>query len=430
MSESTPLKPTAPLAGVAWDAENPGHHRIEVDRFFDPEVFSAELDRMWPNVWQIACSVDHVREPGDFYEHRCGPLSVLIVRGDDGQLRAFQNVCRHRGNLLCQGSGQGLSEIRCGFHNWSWTLGGELREVPSRRGFGPLRNDDFPLLPAQVDTWGPLVFVNLDLEAGPLADWLEGVPADIAWADIDDFWCGVTTTTPVSCNWKVVSEGFSESYHVQGLHPEMISSFDDVHAPQHLWDRHAVSYQLYGVASPRLGEVSNQAVWESFCLTQGRRLGLAVDQICPIPDAEQPAFEQLSAAIREHHRSRDVDLDRFDDGQIMRLNQYNLFPNATVLVSGDSLNVLVARPGDEVDRAELFTLHFDRLAPGANSGKRPTDITNPLDAERLGLVFNQDIRAMSALQRGMSQPGFTHAVVSSEERRIVNSHRVMTTFLT
>lgn len=418
------------VSGVAWNEADPYHRRLPVDRFLDSGVFDAEMARMWPRVWQVACSVDHVRLPGDYFEHRCGPLSVLIVRGDDGGLRAFQNVCRHRGNLLCQGAGDGLTEIRCGFHNWSWTLGGELREVPSRRAFGPLRNEDLPLVAARVDTWGPLVFVTLDRDAEPLADWLEGVPGDIAWADVDEFHCGVTTSTPVSCNWKVVSEGFSESYHVQGLHPEMIASLDDVHAAQHVWDRHAVSYQLYGVPSPRLRDVSDQEVWDSFCVTQGRRLGLPVDRTCEMPPVHDGhrAIDLLAGAIRTHSATRGVDLDRFDDDQIMRLRQYNLFPNATVLVSADSFNVLVARPGGRVDDAELFTLHFDRQ-PAGYELRRPTDVANPRDAERLGLVFDQDIRAMARLQRGMSQPGFTHATVSSEEIRILNSHRVMASYL-
>lgn len=428
-----PVTATAPLAtGLAWPPEATGFHRFSVDRYTSQARADAELERLWPRVWQIACSVDHVRAPGDWYELRCGPLSVLIVRGDDGELRAFQNVCRHRGNLLCRGSGAGLAEIRCGFHAWAWTLAGELREVPSRRAFGALRNEDLPLIPASVGTWGPLVFVNLDPEAEPLEAWLEGVPADTAWVGLDEFRCGVTTTTPVSSNWKVTAEGFSETYHLQGLHPEMIRSVDDVHAAQHLWDRHAVSYQLYGVPSPRLGPVPEAEVWHSFCLTQGRRLGLPVDEAVPMP-SDRPgatAFELLAGAIRAHAAGRGIDLTRFDDDQIMRLRQYNLFPNATVLVTADSLNVLVARPSAVADRAELFTLHFERMPAGAGpGGRRPVDITNPLDAERLGLVFNQDVRAMARVQAGMSQPGFTHTIVSSEERRIVNTHRVLATYL-
>ena len=100
---------------------------------------------MWPKVWQVACTVDHVAEPGDYFEYRCGPYSVLIVRGDDGELRAFQNVCRHRGNSLCTGAGSELRELKCGYHGWTWDLSGALKRVPNRKGFGALRMSEFPV---------------------------------------------------------------------------------------------------------------------------------------------------------------------------------------------------------------------------------------------------------------------------------------------
>ena len=114
---------------------------IPASRYTSPDFARREMDRLWPRVWQLACTVDHVAAVGDFYEYRLGPYSVLIVRGDDGELRAFQNACRHRGSALCAGSGSALTEIRCPFHRWTWDLRGQLREVPSRREFGVLNDD-------------------------------------------------------------------------------------------------------------------------------------------------------------------------------------------------------------------------------------------------------------------------------------------------
>ena len=81
---------------------------VPAERYYSEDFAQLEVDRMWPKVWQFACTIDHVAEPGDYFEYRCGPYSVLIVRGDDDVLRAFQNVCRHRGNSLCAGSGTEL----------------------------------------------------------------------------------------------------------------------------------------------------------------------------------------------------------------------------------------------------------------------------------------------------------------------------------
>jgi phenylpropionate dioxygenase-like ring-hydroxylating dioxygenase large terminal subunit len=208
-----------------------GGGRVPASRYVSPEWARLEQERLWPRTWQIAAARGQVAEPGSWCEYTCGPLSVLLVRGDDGVLRGFQNVCQHRGNELCSGMGTGLTEIRCRYHRWCWDLRGRLREIPSRRGFGPLRNEDLPLIPVQVGTWGELVFVNLDLDAEPLADFLEGVPGDVAWARPDEYRTQAVMRLPLDCNWKVLIEAFSETYHVQGIHREMLPSTDDVNSP-------------------------------------------------------------------------------------------------------------------------------------------------------------------------------------------------------
>ena len=192
------------LAITASGIDRSGPTRVPVERYISPAWMALENDRLWPRVWQVACSVDHVAEPGDFYEYRAGWLSVLIVRSEDGRLRAFQNVCRHRGNSICQGTGSGLTELRCPYHRWAWTTDGRLREVPSRKGFGKLDNDEFGLYAVQVGTWGRLVFVNIDLDAMPLLEWLEGIPEDVSWCPIDDYRCQSLVVSPMPANWKVI----------------------------------------------------------------------------------------------------------------------------------------------------------------------------------------------------------------------------------
>ena len=400
-------------------------------RYTSREFAIREHERLWPRVWQVACSVDHVASAGDYYEHRVGTASVLIVRGDDGELRAFQNVCRHRGNLLCEGAGDGLTQLQCPYHHWTWDLQGRLREVPSRKTFGALRSEDFPLFPVQVGTWGPMVFVNLDPDAEPLADYLEGIPDDTAWASLDEFRCQVTARIPVCSNWKVVAEGFSESYHIQGLHPEMLASVDDVNGPQRIFGRHSVLYQDYGVPSPRLGhDVADDVVWESFVRTQGDRVGIDRSDPAPMPPvpAGSTMREVIAARIREHQESFGADLSRYDTGQLLRLAQYNLFPNSSILVWGDELNVLLALPGPEPDTAELMVFVLHRASSPDKPRRRPRDHVLPPDGN-LGPVFNQDVGVLETAQRGLRQPGLTHLAVSAEECRIVNLHRNLEHYL-
>jgi len=397
---------------------------VPASRYTDPAFAALEHERLWPHVWQVACTLDHVAEPGDVFELRCGWYSALVVRGDDGELRAFQNVCRHRGNSLCEGASSGRTELRCPFHRWTWDLRGTLVEVPSRRGFGRLDTDSLGLVPVAVDTWGPLVFVNFDPSAMPLDEYLEGVPDDAAWARLEEFRCEVTTRTPVRANWKVVADGFSETYHIQGLHREMLASVDDVHAPQRLWSRHGVSYQRYGVASPRAGrDVDDRAIWESFVMTQGGRLGpehIAGSPMPPVPDG-QTIRDVMAQLLRDRQATVGADMSDLSTEQIMGLSQYNLFPNVTVLVWGEMINVILSRPGPSPDEAEMVTyllMRHHRDAPRV----RPVDLEVP-DGGDLGWILDQDTSVLESMQRGLHQPGLGHLTLSGEERRIIHMQR-------
>jgi choline monooxygenase len=397
---------------------------IPVSRYTDPAFAALEIERLWPRVWQVACSVDHVASPGDVYEYRCGPYSTIIVRGDDGGLRAFQNVCVHRGSAICDGSASGVTELRCPFHRWSYDLTGRLREVPSRRGFGALRNEDYGLIPVAVDTWGPMVFVNPSLDTAPLADFLEGVPDDIAWVGLDEFHCDYLVSLPVPGNWKVVSDGFSETYHVQGLHREMLPIVDDVNGPQQLWTHHGKLEQRYGLPSPRFRDrPSDQVVWDAFIEVMGTRIGIAsladAGAVPDVPDG-QTLRDVFAGMIRQVGAARGVAYDRFSDDQLLTMSQYNLFPNVSLVVFPDLFTVLRSRPGPTPDEGFMDVMNFSRRPAGA----RPTDVDLPAGEDPpLGLVLSQDAGQIGRAHRGLHQPGFTRMTLSREECRILNLHR-------
>ncbi len=338
---------------------------IPVSRYTSPEFARRENDRLWPRVWQLACTLDHVARPGDWYEYRAGGFSIVVVRGDDGELRAFQNACRHRGSALCEGAGSDLAEIRCPFHRWTWDLRGRLREVPSRREFGVL-NDDLPLIAASVGVWGPLVFVNFDPHAAPLAEFLDPVPADCAWADLDSFHCVAMVSIPARCNWKTLIDGFSETYHVQGIHREMLPMCDDVNGPQEVWARHGKLEQPYGLPSPRLRErPDDQQVWDHFVQIMGNRVGRDLDADAGPAPAVGPGRtmrDEIADIIRARARERGLDYSHFTLDQTLNMSQYNLFPNVTVLVFSDMLNVVRARARRNAPRRVHGRLHL-RAAP-------------------------------------------------------------------
>ncbi|OLP04046.1 (2Fe-2S)-binding protein [Mycolicibacterium porcinum] len=403
---------------------------VPADRYISPSFAQLEMARMWPRVWQQACTVDHVAEPGDYFEYRCGPYSVLIVRGDDGELRAFQNACRHRGNALCTGAGSSLRELKCGYHGWTWDLAGTLKRIPNRKGFGTVHMSEFPLTPVQVDTWERLVFVNLDLDAMPLADYLEAVPGDIAWCGLGDFRCYATMTIDVDANWKTIADGFSETYHIQTLHPELHRCMDDVYAPQTIWGHAGKSEQLYGVPSPQLKDrLTDADVWDAYVCTQGALMGVAEGTPFPVGDYDgRPVSAVISEYTRAFAAQRGVDLSWASADQMMRLHQYNVFPNMTLLTNADHLTVMTSRPGPDPDHGELVMMLWTRMPPGAPRTK-PADVRLTAEEAHPGVVLTQDIAVLAGLQRGMHQPGFTHLTLSNEERRVINMHRNLERYL-
>lgn len=409
--------------------------RIPTARYTSAEYAAREHERLWPRVWQLACSVDHVSRPGDFFEHRLGTLSVLVVRGDDGELRAFQNACRHRGSAICEGTGAGLAELQCPYHRWTWDLQGRLREIPSRKQFG-VHNDDLPLIPARVAVWGPLVFVNLAPDGEPLDEFLDGVPDDCAWARLEEFRCLAAITIPTECNWKTLIEGFSETYHVQGIHREMLPMCDDVRGPQRLWRRHGKLHQPYGLPSPRLRDhPGDQQVWESFVEIMGLRVGNVEQRDAgPAPAVPEGATlrAQIAELVRAEGRRNGNDYTAWDDAQVLDMSQYNLFPNVTVLVFSDLLQVVRARPGRTHLDAHMDVFAFVRRPPTAEDPRvQPFELAlAPDDELPLGLVLNQDVANFARAQRGLHQPGLTHLTVSVEEEcRIVNLHRALDEFV-
>ena len=427
LTDQAPVGSTISSVGPASEP-----FRVPAARYTSPSWGQLEAQRLWPRVWQIAGTVDHVAEPGDWFEYRVGWYSVIVLRAEDGGLRAFQNVCRHRGNVLACGEGRGRTELRCGYHRWCWDLHGQLREVPSRRGFGALRNDDFPLFEVQVDVWDPLVFVNLAPRAEPLATFLEGVPGDAPWLGLSDFRCTYDIATEMPCNWKTLIDGFSETYHVQGLHREMLPMTDDVNSPQQLWVRHGKLEQPYGVPSPRLRDgATDQEIFDAFVTVMGTRIGFATTAAAgPVPTvpAGLALRDVLADRVRLTAAASGVDLSRLSTAQIMNMQQYNLFPNATIVAFPDLLQVVKARPGPTPDECIMDTLVFERRAFGSPHSP-PVRVSVAPGELDFGLVINQDVDALARIQRGLHQPGFTDLTLSGEECRIVNLHRNLETYL-
>ena len=205
--------------------------------YSDEDTLRRERARVFARSWQYGGRAADVAEPGSFLTTDAGGIPLLVVRDKTGELRAFLNVCRHRGAVLTEGFGR-RETIQCHYHAWTYDLDGSLRAAPrSEREPGFVR-DDWPLLPASADTWGPFIFVNPDPAAGRLAEHLGDLPEILARElDLDTIAFHSRVAFDARANWKIVVENFLECYHCATAHPSF-SAEVDVHPDRYKLEAH------------------------------------------------------------------------------------------------------------------------------------------------------------------------------------------------
>ena len=200
--------------------------------FHDPAVFEFEQERWFGRTWLNVGRAADFGTPGTYGLFNVAGESVIVVCGRDNVLRAFHNVCRHRGSTLVdapQGGDMGsLVLIQCPYHAWIYDLDGALRRAPHTDELIDFEAASNELLPVALGTWAGFVFVNIDGDAGALTDYLADLPATVARFPIASLRRARRIEYEVGANWKVIGENYSECYHCPGVHPQLnrLSPYD------------------------------------------------------------------------------------------------------------------------------------------------------------------------------------------------------------
>jgi choline monooxygenase len=206
--------------------------------YFDPEILRLEQDAIFRRSWQYVGHLGQVAEPGSFFAGRAGDVPVVVTRASDGELRAFLNVCRHRGSVIVEGEGKRAS-LQCPYHAWTYGLDGSLRAAPRSDETAP--REELGLAPLRVAEWGPFVFVNPEADGPSLEDTLgelwSALPTDgLAFHHRVEY--------ALESNWKVACENYLECYHCAVAHPGF-SAVIDVSEDEYLLQRHSWHMSQY-----------------------------------------------------------------------------------------------------------------------------------------------------------------------------------------
>jgi phenylpropionate dioxygenase-like ring-hydroxylating dioxygenase large terminal subunit len=335
--------------------------REPVENYRSQERFAAEVDRVLRRAYTAFCPASALPEPGSYIAREAAGRPVVAVRGQDGVVRAFLNVCRHRGMRIAHEQGC-VKAFVCPYHGWTYELNGRLRHVPHAEGFPGLDKESHGLAPIDAVESHGLVFVSQTKDAA-LAD-VAGLPELIGEGQR----LYSTSARDTQANWKIVLEGFLEGYHIRATHPE--------------------TFYPYGFDNLNVIEQTGRHSRVTFPFRR-------IEKLAAVPADERRVLGFVTFV-------------------------YHIFPNALVTVLSNHTNLLVLEPL-AVDHTRVvsysLTNHSGDAAEALEAATR--------DAHFTAIGADEDRAVVSAIQRGVASDANDSFVFGHFESAIVHFHRTL-----
>ena len=194
--------------------------------YHDPEYHAVEMERLIRPAWQIVCHESDVAEPGEWRSLDYLGDSVFVIRGSDGAVRAFANVCRHRGSRLLDGTGGCAKRLTCPYHGWTYAADGRLVGVPNKSDYPGLDPAGLGLIPIELEAWRGFLFVRLEGGGPTVAEMMAPHEAEVAPYRLEEVRAlGRITLRPRDVNWKNVADNYSDGLHIAVAHPGLTRLF-------------------------------------------------------------------------------------------------------------------------------------------------------------------------------------------------------------
>jgi choline monooxygenase len=258
--------------------EGRARYLLPPEAYYSAEWYEREQRELFGRTWNLVAYEADLPQPGDYLPVQAGFDPVLLVRGSDGVLRAFLNMCRHRGMALACEAGHTDGNVRCPYHGWEFSGEGTLVRIPQRASqFADVDPTEWGLLSVGVGTWNGLVFVNPDpvaAAATPLTDWLGDLPRRVGPFDVSQLAEVHRTQVPVGCNWKLYIENHIDVLHLWYLHDDSLGMYDHTRFMHDKVGPHWVSEERL-----RATKAANGEAWQD----QGQGL----PPIAHLPDDER-----------------------------------------------------------------------------------------------------------------------------------------------
>ncbi len=413
--------------------------RIPSKRYYDEAFYQAEVDHLWPHVWQMACRLEQIPQVGDWIEYSNLGKSVIIVQSKNG-VKAFHNACRHRGVPITDGATHGNCKGKgfiCPFHGWRYNSEGENTFVYGKHLFTErqLDSDDIALKKCRVETWGGCAWINFDDHApslhetlGPVLDRLEAHGVSNLRAE----WCYATV---LPANWKIAMEAFMEGYHVMRTHPQLQQSVPMLYN------------SMYGMDAGDIGVPINPGMSTSENIkSQLRHLELLSEgmagmvhakeveiarqlvDVSDLPDDPFAAvvmwFGMIQDQVTKQLRAKGEnipDLNAVAVSHPVHAVEF-LFPNSFLLPFFSNMSAYRIRPlGPESCLFELWSL--THMAPGEELPVPMEPIMLPYNSQEFPPIPRQDYANIPIQQLGMHAEGFDFMRLSHEKEGMISNYQ-------
>ena len=429
---------------------------IAPQRYYDPEFYRLECEKLWPRVWQMACRLEEIPKVGSCIVYEILDQSIIVARTAEDTIKAYYNHCPHRGQpLMNTPRGHRPNGFRCSFHGWEWNIDGSNRLVYSPELFDAdtICDKNVKLREVRCETWGGCAFINLDPEAPPLRESLEPFATMMDAMQVEDLRVEWWLAARLPCNWKLAMEAFQEGYHVMATHPQLIPPGGSagagsayVRVPD---DQVTVSRYLTAPSAPMPAEIDTKAFIETnikYMRILGEGMGNGMDCAKDVAIAETlretelptnideatAAFRRkLNDAVMEEHARLNIpmpDLNEVDEKHVGTSVNF-CFPNFFLLPTFSSAASYRIRPlGPEECLFELWSLQ--RYPEGEE--RPPLQKPEPMewDDPRWPQIPNQDFSNLPFEQKGLHSKGLDVFRISREcEGMISNNHRLIDGYL-
>ena len=421
-----------------------GSAPIPASRYTSVAFQALENEKMWPYVWQFAARDEDMPEPGDYVVYENAGRSYLVVRQDDGSVKAMHNVCLHRGRKLRTEDGTSDS-FQCPFHGFTWHKDGGLKEIPCAWDFEHLKARDMTLPQAEAARWQGYIFVREKAGGPSIEEYLAPLPDFFQRWRHDQCTTAIWVAKVVPANWKVTMEAFMEAWHTIVTHPQLLPFTGDANTSYNIYgDNVNVAYTPFGVMSPHVDPTGKEQQWivDEFIKYNGRSADNYDESpyAVTVPDG-MSARRALGEAMRVnfaktfghaalHEQATDAELL---DGLV-----YNVFPHFAPW-GGYMPNIVYRwRPGKDPDHCLMEVRILVRVPEGQPIPhgvpmKLLTDDQKWTDAPELGVlghVFEQDMDNLPYVQDGLhcSQNGEVQ-LGDYQEIRIRQFHQTLDKYI-